>query len=369
MEIVYPDYSNSLLNLASSILKHYGAEYSHPSLKIFDKLLEKNYKNVVVLLLDGMGTFALNYHLDSESFLRKHYICDISSVFPATTTAATTSVCSGLAPAEHAWIGWCLYFKEMDKLVNIYPNTIKGTKIAAANYHVASTVLPYKDIISMINETGNAKAYSVSPFGTNKVTNLDELFDETLRLCNQDGRKYIYAYCEEPDNTMHVAGSEAHDVTVILKDINDRVERLCSKLKDTLVIVTADHGHINTKYRILSDYPKLIEMIERPPSLENRAAAFYVKQQYKEDFAEEFHKAFGEEFLLLSKQDIIEKKLFGYGNIHPRFEDFIGDYIAISKADTGIAYSHYSSQDASNHAGMTKQEMIVPFIAIADQNS
>jgi predicted AlkP superfamily pyrophosphatase or phosphodiesterase len=364
MVIKYPDYSNSLVNLASSILKHYGAEYRHPSLPVFDKLLMNNYKNVVVLLFDGMGTDALEHHLDTESFLRKHLITDISSVFPPTTTAATTSIESGLTPAEHGWIGWCLYFKEIDKLVNIFPNTIKGSDDAAADYHVAGTILPYRKVISRINETGNAKAYSVSPFGTNKVTKLDELFAEVLRLCNQDGRKYIYSYWEEPDVTMHLSGSYDNNVTLLLQDINDRIEKLCTDLEDTLVIVTADHGHINTKYKILTDYPELLNMMERPASIESRAACFFIKDEYMNLFADEFHRVMGDDFLLLSKQEIKKSKIFGYGIIHPRFEDFIGDYIAIALSDKGIVYSEQSRQYASNHAGMTKQEMMVPFIAI-----
>ena len=59
-EIIYPDYNNSILNLITSVLKHYNVETKHNSLEKLDKILEKNYKNVVFIVLDGMGEHILN---------------------------------------------------------------------------------------------------------------------------------------------------------------------------------------------------------------------------------------------------------------------------------------------------------------------
>ena len=49
---------------------------------------------------------------------------NIDAVFPATTTASTTSVLSGKNPNEHGWLGWDLYFKEFDKTISIFPNMV-----------------------------------------------------------------------------------------------------------------------------------------------------------------------------------------------------------------------------------------------------
>lgn len=50
--------------------------------------------------------------------------------------------------------------------------------------------------------------------------------------------------------------------------------------------------------------------------------------------------------------------------MHPKFEEFIGDYLAIAISNKGIAYSYKSNRFVSNHAGMTKQEMKIPIITI-----
>lgn len=364
MNIKYPDYNNGIVNLACSILKYYGAEYKHPTLPLLDDLLTKNYKNVVVMLFDGMGVDALEHHLREDTFLRSHYRAGISSVFPPTTTAAVTSIESGLTPTEHGWLGWSLYFSEIDKIVNAFINTVKDKEEIAADYHVAERFIPYKNIYDKINETGNAKAYSVSYFGTNKVNSYVEIFEEVIRLCKEEDKKYIYTYWDQPDSIMHESGCYSNAVTSCMEEINEKVEAMCKELSDTLVIITADHGHTNIEYKIVSDYPNLLSMLVRPVAIENRATCFYVKDNVKDQFAEEFNKIFGDDFLLFTKHEIMEQKLFGDGEKHPKFEEFIGDFIAIAIADIGIAYNHESMQFVSHHAGLTENEMMVPFISV-----
>ena len=111
--IKYPEYDRSILSVASSILNHFGVkDCQHKSLPEFDELLNKNHKNVIVMLFDGLGVSAINEHLSENDFLRKHFVCPISSVYPSTTVAATTAIQSGYSPLETAWLGWDLYYME-----------------------------------------------------------------------------------------------------------------------------------------------------------------------------------------------------------------------------------------------------------------
>ncbi|AUM95986.1 TPA: alkaline phosphatase family protein [Clostridium botulinum] len=361
---MFVDYNNSIVNLACSILEYFGAESEHSTLKEVDELLKYQYKNVVILLLDGLGVDTLQYHLSENGFFRKNLIKEYLSVFPPTTTSATTSIESGLTPLEHGWLGWSLYFSEINKIVNAFINTEKDTEIHVADYHVASQILPYKSIYEKIRDAGIANAYSVSKFGSNKIKTFDELTHEVERLCATSEKKYIYGYWENPDSLMHEFGCYNSLVTENIKELEKKVTDMCKRLSDTLVIVTADHGHCNLKHYILSDYPKLITMLKRPTSIETRATAFYIKDEYLNDFPIEFNYNFGDDFLLYSKEEVIEKNMFGVGKMHPKFEEFIGDYLAVAISDKGIVYSQKSNQFISNHAGMTEQEMKIPLIAI-----
>ena len=73
--IKYPEYDRSILSVASSVLNYFGVkDCQHKSLPEFDELLNKNHKNVIVMLFDGLGVSAINEHLSENDFLRKHFV-------------------------------------------------------------------------------------------------------------------------------------------------------------------------------------------------------------------------------------------------------------------------------------------------------
>ena len=79
--------------------------------------------------------------------------------------------------------------------------------------------------------------------------------EKIIELSKTANKKFIYAYYEDPDYIMHEMGTDHIKVNKDINKINKATEELCSKLgKDTVVIVTADHGHLNSKSILLSDY-------------------------------------------------------------------------------------------------------------------
>ncbi len=365
MKIVYPDYQHSILNLVNSIMKHFDVEYHHDTLPILDKELGKQYKNVVLLVLDGMGSKVLQSHQHTFPFLNKYIKDEITSVFPPTTVAATTTLESGLAPVEHSWLGWSLRFEELQENVNVFINTNeKGEQVR--DYHVARTHIPYISIVDRINAKGSAQAYAVSPYNTYKVDTFEELFSSIEQLCAQEGRHYLYTYWPQPDITMHCEGVDSEGTKQQLRMIEDAVKELCEKLKDTLLVITADHGHIACDNEVLSKQPEIMNMLICPPSIEARALSFFVKEEKKDLFPDVFHKYYGKDYLLFSKQEIMESRLFGEGKQHPQFSSFLGDYLAVAKSNKAIyMYEKEAKEVVSTHAGLSEEEMMVPLIMIS----
>ena len=83
------------------------------------------------------------------------------------------------------------------------------------------------------------------------------------------------------------------------------------------------------------------------------AKALYLTKKYKP-----------QKHQVYSREDVIERKLFGTGKMHPKFEEFVGDYLAIAVKNKGIVYSEESMQFVSHHAGLTEKELIIPLIAV-----
>ncbi len=362
--LIYPDYNNSILNLINSIEKHFGVKNDHPTLAIADSILAKDYRNVVIMVFDAMGSRNLEQLLPPDSFLRSHMLHEITSVFPPTTTAATTTLESGLSPCEHAWLGWSLYFPEIADNVNLFINT-NYEEEPVADYHVASRLLPYKSVVQKINELSQARAESVSYFGSYHAESYEEILKAVETLCNEEGRHYLYTYWNEPDTSMHEKGITSEEAAAWVQRINIDLEEMSGRLQDTVLFVISDHGHINSTNRYIGDYPDIIDTLKWMPSIEPRALAFYVKEGREMEFETAFLRNFGGDCILLPKQAVISQRLFGRGNAHPRFEEFLGDYLAIAIGDVSIFYTRKESESfIGSHAGLTDREMMVPLIVI-----
>ena len=364
--IVKNNYNECLTNLACSIRKYFGLEYKHKTLDYIDKLLEeKKPENVIMILFDGMGSRILDRTLNKDSFFLKHKIKEITIVFPATTTAATTSIRTGLNPIEHGWLGWNVYIKPIDKTITLFKNCLKGqAETTCEEFLKIKNKLVTKTIVDEINEKGSHYARELFPFGDNYYSDLDDMLATIEKETKKEGKKYIYAYDTEPDFSMHdfCADSDIVKEKILLR--NNKVEELCSKISNSVVIIVADHGHTKVDHIYLNDYPEILNMLERTTSIEQRAVSFKIKEEYLNVFETKFNELFGNFFTLYDEKDIIDSKLFGDGKPNELFNDAIGDYIAIAENSNKCLITDGDDVLASHHAGYTDDEIYVPLIVI-----
>ncbi len=365
MEIMYPDYDNCITNLACSVMKRFGVAPPNPTLPLADKLLERGTRNTVLMLLDGMGLNIMENNLAPDGFFKRNLAWVYSSVFPPTTVAATTSLDSGLYPVQTAWLGWTGYFKDLDKNVEYFTNKDFDTEEPIEFINAARTYVSYREICSIINEETNSRAYYLAPFTEPFPEDFDGLCREVERVCSLPGKKYIYAYWHEPDSVMHRKGCFSEKAKNVLQEIERRTEELARALKDkdTTFLITADHGHINSPKRVITDYPDIMECLVRMPSIEPRCVNMFVKDGMGEQLERAFAEHFPEDFMLLTREEVKKRGLFGRGAPHPRFDDMLGDYLAVAVGDISL-YNKSSKNFKANHAGLTRQEMEIPLLSI-----
>ena len=360
------NYNECITNLACSIRKYFELDYQHNTLSYVDELLEKKQpKNVVVILFDGMGSRILDRVLDKEDFFIKNRKKEITTVFPATTTAATYSVMTGLNPVEHGYLGWYSYVEPLDKIIMLFRGIEKDSQKVNTEYdEIRNKLLINRTITDEINEIGKYKSKILFPFGDSPYKDLDNMLEIIKKECQKDGKKYIYAYDSEPDSTMHDFGPDSNEANKLIKERNKKVKELCQDLEDTIVFVIADHGHIKVNNLFLNDYPSLKIMLERNTSIEQRAISFKVKDGMHKSFEEEFNKLLGNYFTLYKKDEIIKSKLFGDGKENKLFRSAIGDYLAIAEDSNKALVSDSDERLVSQHAGYTDDEIYIPLIII-----
>lgn len=370
MQIQFPDYQNNILNISNSLLKHFNVPRPHATLKILDGVLQKNYKNIVLMIYDAMGTVPLSKNLSPDSFLRQHVKQTLTSVFPPTITAATTTLYSALSPIKHGWLGWACFFKEKKRVIELF--TGKDFYTQQHTDLNINDVLPYKNINTLIDDATNrtVKTHSVfPPFKPNGVKSISEQCEKIKDICAQKGRNFILSYWLEPDHTMHEQGPYAADVQNIFEDINMHVEKMCRELHDTLVIITADHGQIERKGAYcINDYADLHNCLKYPLSIEERAATVFIKDGMNAVFETAFNKNLAQDFILLSKDKILNEHLFGPGIPNPKAIELIGDYMIIAINDKSLIQHVPNEAPFENlkgiHAGLTADEMLVPLILV-----
>ena len=363
--VVKNNYNECLTNLACSIRKYFELGIKHNTLSYIDEILEREKpKNVVVILFDGLGSRILDKTLDKNDFLIKNKLKDITTVFPATTTAATTSTRTGLNPIEHGWLGWNTYIAPIDKTITLFLNSEKDYLEVCDEFLKIKNKLVTKTIVNEINEVRKYSAKELFPFGNNKYENLDDALNIILEECKKEGKKYIYVYDDEPDHTMHEFGPDSKETKQLIIERNRKIEELCTKLTNTLVIVVADHGHITVENIYLNDYPDILNMLERTTSIEQRAVSFKIKEGFEDIFKEKFNEYFGEYFSLYEKEDVINSNLFGNGKPNKLFYDAIGDFIAIAEDSNKCLLTDGDYALVSQHGGYTLDEIYIPLILV-----
>ena len=365
MEVNYEN--NNIVNLSNSILKYFGINTFHNTLEEIDNLLNKSkYQNVILFICDGLGFYNLKTIITKNKYLRKNLISSLESVFPPTTTAATTTILTGLTPSEHNWCGWDMYFKDSNETISLYLNKVKGLDKSPQLNIKDRTYMNYKTIVDLINEKTNNLAYYAYPFSNeNKCMNIDEVINRIIKLTKEKKKKFIYAYIDNPDKLMHKYGIYSKIVKDEVNNINNKLENFSKKLKDTVIFVTADHGLIKTKnINLKKDMNEIYNMLERTTSIESRACGIKLKENVrKEEFIKLYNKYLKNDFKLLTVEEVLNINLFGdKKSIY--LKDAIGDYLLIGITDKSLNYDENAPQFIANHAGFTKEELMVPLIVL-----
>lgn len=378
-EIIFPNYEHSILNTINSILRYYNVKTKYSGLEELDESLKKEYKDIVLIILDGMGEHILK-DISPNGFFIQNHLAKVTSVCPSTTTAAITTYYSGKPPIETGWIAMSQYFKEYGRALEMLRRTdsYTGENIQKAQIDVFD-LIKYVPIYEQIEKaSSNVKAYEINPTycdaRSKRNINADtiELMCESIQaICQNEDKNFILAYCDKPDTILHKYGCKSQEVKDFILKAEEQIKKMCDNLnkEDTLVIISADHGHKDIdKIYNATELNEIQDYLIMPPSLESRAVTFWVKEEKKDEFEKIFKEKFNGEFLLFTKEEFLEKQLLGRGNKHYKVDDFIGNYVAIAIGSSIIKLGTHISKEKANkkatHCGFTPNEMEVPIIVI-----
>lgn len=377
-----PNYKNgSIVNLMSSISRFLGNKSRYEPLEILkpDELSET--KNIVLFVIDGLGYEYLirqGNSLFSENLRGK-----VTSVFPSTTAASITTFVTGLAPQQHAITGWFIHLKELGIVSAILPFKPRNggvcfsqTKVRAKKIFnqpsffekikASSYVVTHKTLVKSDYTRATTR-------GAKKVqyARLAGCFREIKKIIfSSNRRKFIYAYWSEFDHLCHEHGTKSQEVVNHFKELNEKLATFLKSIQgtNTTIIITADHGLIDTdKSKIieLKQHPELVETLTLPLCGEPRVAYCYVRPFKTKQFENYIAKYLANSCELYKSEDLIAKNYFGLFEPDKNLFDRVGDYVLLMKNNYIIkdfVLGETERFHIGNHGGISQEEIFVPLI-------
>lgn len=401
-DIVYPLYhGQSLANVPATIAKILGTKID--GVPINEEFYSGNInlrgiKKVVFFLFDGLGYRMLNDAKPDgffKSISKRGMIMPITSVFPSTTSAAITTVSTGLTPNQHGLAEWLLYMKEIKMAIK----TIPFTKLSKHNIDLKKIgtdpkiLYNGKTFYQKLSAHG-IKSLSLMPKGIAHGTfsNIMKKGSETIpyishtdasitinRLIRSEkSRTYINSYMETIDTVTHFYGpfgensrSEIASVSSILeKQLLEKADR--KSAEDTLVIFTADHGHTkvdmnSTEY--INNDKKFMGFLGRengriiPPVGSPRDLFIHIKEGKLDEAYNYISSKYSGIAKIIKSQNAVDMGLFGNGNASRRLKQRIGDIMILPDDGKTIWYHHLKTGKESYlglHGGLSANEMLIP---------
>ncbi|WP_435360443.1 alkaline phosphatase family protein [Haloarchaeobius sp. DFWS5] len=236
-------------------------------------------ENVLVFLVDGFGwnqwKREREHHVFLDELSETARVTPLTSIYPSETAAAITTFHTGALPAEHGIVGWDVWDPLGAKpfvALEFQPKT--GTDPDGLTEDDVCNAEP---IYPTLAEAG-VESHHVLPFPgtydgatTHRYESLDE-FPGTVEaaLTAADGPSYTFCYLPHVDHQAHYTGTRSTEYRKTIDDVFDAIERSLGEVDDTvaeetLVLVTADHGHVNTDPDLnvnLDQYDELVDALQ-----------------------------------------------------------------------------------------------------------
>ncbi len=378
-----PNYKDgSIVNLMSSIEKALGGKPRYKPLKILKPLELSKSRNIVLLIIDGLGYEYLRKKGRNTVF-NEYLRGKITSVFPTDTAAAIPTFFTGLAPQQHAISGWFMYLKELGIVSAILPFIQRGGKLSLSQLIKPKKIFSQKSFFEKIR----ARSYVVQPEkiirsdytlantkGVEKVpyVSMSDYFKQINRIIKSSNhKKFIYAYWPEFDDLAHREGIKSKKTFAHFRELNKNLNLFLSSVRNSTIIITGDHGIIDTtKSKIieLKKHPKLAETLIFPLCGGPRSAYCYVRLLKIKQFETYVKNHLKNCCYLYKSRELIKKNYFGLFEPSRKLFDRVGDYTLIMKENFIIKdfvigeKEHFS---IGHHGGVSKEEMIVPLIVIS----
>ncbi|NMO00300.1 alkaline phosphatase family protein [Gordonia sp. TBRC 11910] len=349
-------------------------------------------RDVVVLLIDGLGAELLAAHADRAPTLAAAASTTIRAGFPATTATSLTSLSVGAPCGVHGIIGysfvpdgapdgpasdrrllnslrWTLDHAEGPTAVEAYPpqrvqvNASFLQRFGAAGVEV-HYVTPGYQRDSPLTQAVFRERGTHHPASTTA-----EIRDAVRAICAPADavRRFTYAYYGNVDFQGHLHGPGSAEWLAELGAVDAMVAELASDLPPTCtLVVTADHGMVPAGHVIdIDTSPELLAGVDAVAG-EARVRHVYAASGAASQVRDAWASTLGEHAHVVTRSQAIDEHWFG-AQVSADVAARIGDVVAVARGHALLTRSvgePLESSMAGHHGAWTTAEQLVPLIVL-----
>ncbi len=401
-EFIAPHYQGfSTLNIPATAAQVLGGKLAgSPALdSAISDHLPDGITNVIVILFDALAFHRFQHWCQEgpdlvwNQLAQGGLLTPLTAICPSTTCAAITSFWTAEPASRHGIMGYEMWLKEYGITANMIEHKPISYRLPGGNLSLAGfepeSFLPVKSITDQLLEDGVEvhafQHFAIINSGLSRmfmrdaqrhpISTASDLWISIRELLETrgDAKKYLWAYWDKLDSISHIHGPDSDRAQAEFEVFSRAFERYFLRGLDpgvrrqTLVILTADHGQITTDKNdqgySLRNHPGLLDLLHILPSGENRLAFLHIKPGRTAAVRDYIKQTWPDQFAIIEPEAAVAAGLFGGGELHPEIFNRIGDLIVAAK---GKAYWWWAAKEnplIGRHGGLSAEEMLVPFLA------
>lgn len=332
-------------------------------------------KKILVVLIDGLGVDNLRQRSGHAPFLSQQLKQSkaISASFPATTSVNIGSFATGLKAGEHGLIGHQVWDRNHDERINLLVGWNERTDPLVWQPHQLVSERAF-DLGVMANVIA-AEEYRNTPFtkATMRKANfiagdtIADRVERALEVLAEKQDSISYVYFPELDKYGHQNGWTSSGWAALLEEIDAALNLLSKKLGQAGLLITADHGLVETT----KDRQLILDEHLENLSLEffggdTRSSYLYFADPKDAKVAisrlEPISFAIGAH----ASAELVEAGW--YGSMGKEARDRLPEVVLLAKSNYTLFHSKFSKQRAfnmiSHHGSISESELKVPLFRI-----
>lgn len=353
-------------------------------------------RRVVLIILDALG-----YRLLQGMWLKGEgrpfsrlaeagRLVPLTSVLPSTTDAALISLRSGRPPAEHGWLAYEMYLRELgiaanaiqlrpvwggrgDLLVDWGLDPEQLISVPTLAQRLAATGIPSRGVLAhYLRNSGFTRMLYRGAAEIRSHSQASDLWVQLRCLLEETRgeRTFLSAYWGGLDNLAHIYGPGADPWRAEFRTVGHLLEReflasLPAQDRDgTLLLVTADHGqiHVPQEHTVTANEdPELSRHLLVPIMGESRAAFVYPRPGRAEAIRAYLEEAFPGWFVVLESAQALDAGLMGQPVCDETYAR-AGELLVLGRGDHALQRAQPGMPLRGRHGGLSPEEMLVPLI-------